>query len=100
MKGRYAKLQPKMSDGVFVVGGRPERWMEATWNRQEFILLPKEHKFSELIAADEHDKSGHLGCAATVSRIRSKYWIVGVRRVINTIINNCVTCKRKFKRCV
>ena len=98
MKGKYIKLQPKISDGVIVVGGRTERWMEATWNRQNFILLPNEHKLSRLIAVDEHFKGGHLGCAATVSRIRSKYWIVGVRKVVNTIINNCVQCKIKFKR--
>ena len=58
----------------------------------------KEHKLSELIAVDEHNKSGHLGCAATVSRIRAKYWIVGVRRLVNTLINDCVICKKKFKK--
>ena len=37
------QLKPHVEDGVVLVGGRAERWMEATWNRQKFILLPKGH---------------------------------------------------------
>jgi hypothetical protein len=43
------KLNPSVENDVIVVGGRTERWMEATWNRQRFILLPKEHKITELM---------------------------------------------------
>ena len=95
---RYLKLQPQLVDGVFQVGGRVERWMEATWNKQKFILLPKDHRLSYLISLYEHQKSGHLANAATISRIRSKYWIVGVTRIVNSIIDRCVLCKKKFKR--
>ena len=98
-KGRYKKLQPKLnSDGIFVVGGRTERWMGATWNRQYFILLPKHHRLSYLIALYEHKKIGHLAHLATISKIRSKYWIVGITRIVNKIINTCVPCKMKFKK--
>ena len=45
-QNKYLKLQPRIEDGIVVVGGRTERWLEATWNRQTFILLPKEHTFS------------------------------------------------------
>ena len=96
IKGRYIKLQPNKQNGIYLVGGSTDRSMEATWNRQEFTLLPKEHQFYELVAAYQHNKSGNLGCAATVSRIRSKYWIIGIRRVINRLINNCVVCKKSF----
>ena len=97
-QSKYLKLQPKLINGIFMVGGRTERWMEATWNKQKFTLLPKEHRISQLIASYKHEKGGHLGCAATVSRIRSKYWIVGIMKIAKGIINKCVTCKRKFKR--
>lgn len=98
-KGKYKKLQPKLNDdGIFVVGGRTERWMGATWNKQYFILLPKNHRLSYLIALYEHDKIGHLAQLATISKIRSKYWIIGITRMVNKIISSCVDCKRKFRK--
>ena len=82
-QGKLKKLQPRVVDGLIVVGGRTERWMAATWNMQAFILLPRDHKFSELLAKYEHEKIGHLAEAATISKIRSKYWIIGDAKFIN-----------------
>ena len=83
--GKLVRLCPKYRDGLIVVGGRAERWMQATWNRQEFILLPHNHRFSQLIAEDEHRKGGHLGVAATVARIRSRFWITNLQRIVKSI---------------
>ena len=68
-EGKLVRLCPRYKDGV-IVGGMARRWMQATWNKKEFILLPQEHRLSQLIALDEHAKSGHLGVASTVTRIR------------------------------
>ena len=95
---KYKKLRPKLQDGVVVVSGRTERWMESSWNKNSFILLPKEHRLSYLIALHEHQAIGHLGTDSTVAVIRSKYWIVGIRKIVSSIINKCVKCKRKFKQ--
>ena len=48
------KLRPVKEDGVVRVGGRAERWMQAIWNRQRFILLPQKHPISLLIGRYEH----------------------------------------------
>ena len=99
--GKFVRLCPKYKDGLIVVDGRAERWMQATWNRQEFILLPHSHnfsRFSQLIAEDEHRKGGHLGGAATVARIRSRFWISNLQRMVKSVCFKCVTCKRKFQR--
>ena len=96
--GKFVRLCPKYRDGLIVVGGRAERWMQATWNRQEFILLPHNHRFSQLIAEDEHRKGGHLGVAATVARIRSRFRITNLQRIAKSICFKCVTCRRKFQR--
>ena len=93
-------LRPMEDNGIVVVGGRTERWMACTWNQQKFILLPKECHVSLLIARYEHIKGGHLGVLATVSKIRRRYWIIGITRIIQTVIRNCVFCKIKLKmRC-
>ena len=35
----YVKLNPELNEKkLLVVGGRTERWMEATWNQQKFVV--------------------------------------------------------------
>ena len=94
---RYVKLKPRSENGIITVGGRTERWMSGTWNQQKFILLPKECYISRLIATYEHERGGHLGIAASVSKVRSKYWIIGIRRLMRNIIACCRYCKEKLK---
>ena len=94
----YVKLCPKLKDNIVVVGGRTERWMASTWNRQEFVLLPFEHRFAFLISEKEHQLGGHLGVAATIARIRLRYWIIGIRKLVKRVVADCVICRKKFKR--
>ena len=96
-KGMYKKLLPTVENEIIVVGGRAERWVYSTWNKQKFILLPKDHRFSQLVAEKEHIEIGHLALESTVAKIRAKYWIVGVRKIVKSIISSCRTCKEKFK---
>ena len=95
--GSLKRLCLRIQNGIIVVGGRAERWMDATWNRQAFILLPENHPFSNLVANWEHVRSGHLGIASTIAKIRSKYWILSIKKVVKRIRSNCVGCKRKFQ---
>ena len=86
---QYVKLNPQIDDrGVIVVGGRTERWMQATWNRQRFILLPKDHLISTLIIRYEHKRAGHLGVDSTKARVRSTFWIIGLSRTARSIVKN------------
>ena len=95
---KYKRLLPTIENGIVVVGGRAEKWLYATWNREKFVLLPAKHRFSQLIAERGHQQSGHLGVDSTVAMIRSRYWIVGIRRIVRSIISRCKSCKVKFKR--
>ena len=94
---RHQKLKPEIVEGVIMVGGRTERWMSSTWNRQKFILLPKQSHISKLIADYEHKQGGCLGLLSSISKIRSKYWIIGIRVIMKQIIRNCRRCKEKNK---
>ena len=97
-KGKYKELLPALEDGIVVVGGRAERWICTTWNKGKFILLPAKSHLSRLIAEKAHADSGHLGIEATIARIGLRYWIVGVRRLVRSIVGGCKVCKLKFKR--
>ena len=99
-KGELKKLCPRYDNGIIVVGGRCSRWNEATWNKQEFIILPYDHPLSSLIALNEHTKSGHLGMSSTIAKIRSKYWIISIDKIVGKIVNRCIgSMKRRAKAC-
>ena len=83
-------------NGFIYVAGRTERWMEATWNKQKFLLLPAKHRLSLLIAEDIHDSIGHLEVSSTVSEIRAEYWITSLHNMVKQIRKNCFECKEKF----
>ena len=71
--------------------------MASTWNKQKFVLLPKDSPISFLIAKDIHEKGGCLGVAASISKVRSKYWIIGLRSMMKKIVRSCRKCKVKRK---
>ena len=91
------KLNPQVEDGVMMVGGRTERWLEATWNRQRFILLPQAHRVTLLIIWYEHSRGGHLGVEATVAKIRSRYWILGLRKLVKKMITDVFTVEENWR---
>ena len=86
MQKSLSKLCPKMENEVIVASGRAGRWMEATWNKQAYILLPSDHPLSKLIADHEHKKAGHCGVAAAVAQIRAKHWVLGIRGIVKMIV--------------
>ena len=97
-KGDFARLNPRTrKDGIIVVGGRAERWMEMSYDNKELPLLPKNNRLSLLITEHAHQKS-HLGVSATTAAVRLEYWIPNLQRIVKTIKNKCVTCKRLDKR--
>ena len=94
----HKKLRPSYNnDGMIVVGGRTERWMQATWNQQKFILLPKDHEVTMLIMQYEHEKGGHLGVVASIAKVRSKYWVIGISKLMKKMISSSVKCRKKLK---
>lgn len=100
-KAQFRKLCPRVDErGVIIVGGRTERWMSATWNRQEFVLLPKDNVISMLVINHIHNISGHLGTASTIARIRAKYWVLGISRTVKTMVKKCVRCQIKYERLI
>ena len=48
---KYIRLSPKeLENGIWMVGSRAEKWMEASYNNENQILLPYSHRFSRLYA--------------------------------------------------
>ena len=56
------------------------------------IILPKQHRLTELIIVHCHDKVLHSGVRATLAELRAKYWVPKGRQVVKRAVSNCVTC--------
>ena len=93
----YAKLCPKVrDDDVIVVGARAGRYVHFSYNKQEVPLLVYRHPFSKLYATHVHHR-GHPGVQTTVSKIRSKFWIINLFKMAKSIRHHCVPCRRQEK---
>ena len=98
LSGKFKRLCPrKRDDGIYVVGGRARGWVEMSYNKSEIILLPYEHRFSRLYAENIHCQ-GHLGVLSTASKIRTKFWIIKLLKLVKSIRTNCVICKKLDKK--
>ena len=57
-------------------------------------ILPRESHVAKLWVKDAHDSLGHAG------RIHAKrekgFWILGIRRVTNTVAKDCTICRRLY----
>ena len=79
-------------DGIFVVGTRLESWYQHTYDNKNPILLSSKSRLAFLYALQVHNNC-HLGVLAVAAKIRKKFWIVGLRRMLRSIRYKCVKCR-------
>lgn len=58
------------------------------------VLLPSKHIIVSSLIFEQHIICCHVGTQGLMSILREKYWILGGRRTIRTVISKCVVCKR------
>ena len=58
------------------------------------ILLPREHYLTELIILNCHERVHHNGLAATLSELRSRFWVAKGRQRVKGVIRKCRNCIR------
>ncbi|XP_076283978.1 uncharacterized protein LOC143210727 [Lasioglossum baleicum] len=57
------------------------------------ILLDK-HKTVELLIRETHENMCHAGAQTVMCKLREKFWILSMRRIVRSVISKCVVCKR------
>lgn len=68
-------------------------WSEnLTRDEQLPIVLDKNGQLSPLLVRDAHGKTQHGGNQLVLQYLRSRYWIIGARKLIRGIINKCPIC--------
>lgn len=55
-------------------------------------LLDKSDRLAELIVTEAHQRVQHNGVKATLTEVRSRYWLVKGRQFVRNLIYKCVTC--------
>ena len=89
------RLAPVMSsDGVLLVGGRLGNAPVREDSRHQMIL-PKGHPVVDLIVRECHEESGHMGSEYILAETRRRYWIVGGRVTVRSVLRGCFKCRRR-----
>ncbi|XP_055307954.1 uncharacterized protein LOC129572072 [Sitodiplosis mosellana] len=94
VKHPLSKMNPFLDENELLrVGGRLS-FSEASYDQKHPFILPKESHFSKLVIQHHHQLALHAGVQLTLAEIRQKYWILGGRNPVRSVITNCVTCFR------
>ncbi|XP_043238748.1 uncharacterized protein LOC122390137 isoform X1 [Amphibalanus amphitrite] len=80
-------------DGILVVGGRLSRCPVQSDSKYP-VLMPRHHHVTRLVIRDAHERVGHQGREHTLSKIRERFWILGVGSLVRSLVRSCVTCRK------
>lgn len=88
------RLTPFVDEkGIRRISGRLKNSPIFDNNRIHPKLLPGDHKISELIVRDIHEKTFHAGHLRVMAECRKKFWIIGLRKLTKSIGLKCVICR-------
>ena len=96
-RGVLKNLRPFVSnDGLIMVGGRAE-FSVPHLGAPALPVLDRKDKLAYLFTVKMHEED-HSGVSSTAARVRSKYWIVGGRRLADNVRSSCVKCRKHDKK--
>ncbi|CAD6997982.1 unnamed protein product [Ceratitis capitata] len=91
-KSSIRTLNPFLDrNGIMRVGGRLAM-ASLAYNERYPIILPYDCQFSRLLVKFSHLISLHGGNQLMLRLVRSEYWVVRIKGLIKTVINNCKVC--------
>ena len=61
---------------------------------REPLVLPRDHRLTELVILECHKGLHHSGVRATLTQLRTRFWVPKGRQVVKKLIGRCVTCKK------
>ncbi len=78
---------------IWRCGGRIQN-ADLPFSAKHPVLLAKDHFLSALLVRRAHERVFHSGVKATLTELRSQFWIVRVRSFVRQILGRCTVCKR------
>jgi len=58
------------------------------------MIVPSTSVLVKALIQQVHEDYGHPGVQFTLCKLRERYWILGGRRAIKSILNKCPRCRR------
>ena len=92
-----AHLDPVLSKGILVVGGRLTNAPISDTAKHQWIL-PKDHHVTELLIRHAHVMCNHQGKNHVMSELRRHYWIVKGGVAVKQILSKCTICRRQLTK--
>ena len=90
---KLISLSPLLNyNQVLRVNGRVKNFPNSNENFKSFILNAKDY-VSQLIIKYYHEKFFHASHETVINELRQKYWLLGIRKVLRSIINKCIICR-------
>ena len=93
----YSKYKEQLgiieSGGTLVCQGRLGN-SELELSAKYPIILPREHRLTELIVWDVHEKVHHSKVKSTLEELRSRFWVTKGRQFVKKVIGKCFICRK------
>ncbi|XP_055591310.1 uncharacterized protein LOC129743352 [Uranotaenia lowii] len=96
-QGPLQHLNPVIEDGLIHVTGRLNL-ADLPEEQKQPILIPREHPFSKIILLNLHVLNKHAGLEIVLAEFQRKYWMRGVRKTAQAVLQKCVRCARARPR--
>ena len=78
---------------IWRCGGRLQH-ANLSFSSKHPVILSKKSTLTALIAHSAHRRVQHNGVKETLTEIQAKYWVIGGRSLLRSIIHKCVICRR------
>ena len=91
---RIKNLQPTTDEDNLIRLNTKIVFRDDMYNFRYPIILPERHEIVDLIINEKHAELNHAGVEITMSALREKFWILGGRKTIRSIISRCASCRR------
>ncbi|XP_055611269.1 uncharacterized protein LOC129757912 [Uranotaenia lowii] len=93
-KSKLSSLHPFIDGtGTLRVGGRLQN-SSYPYDLKHPIILPRDHRFTELLLRTMHLRNLHAGAKLLTSTVNQRYWIVGLQNAIRRTVQSCTRCVR------
>ena len=79
--------------GILRCGGRLGN-ADLSESQKHLALLDANHPVTSLIVRARHERVHHNGVKETLTKLRSRFWIVRGRQVVKTLLHECTICRR------
>lgn len=88
---------PFLHDGILRMKGRVKDPL-MPFEEQNPVILPGNHKFTQLLIKKYHEKNFHVGVHTVINNLRQLYDIIGCKQAVKKIFNECERCRELKKK--